>query len=69
MLKGLIAAVRDAGRAPVKTVAGVRKKLKPEEPRPRSRDPWYSDLERRAEINARSDERRSWIPRRPGWLR
>jgi hypothetical protein len=64
MLKALIAAVR----APVKTTAAVLKTLKPAE-QPRSRDPWYSDLERQAEINARaSGDGRSWIPRRPGWL-
>ena len=33
----------------------------------RSRDPWYSDDERKREINARAGGR--WIPRRPDWLR
>jgi hypothetical protein len=66
MMKALIAAARGAVAAPVTKLA---KAVKGEEPA-RSRDPWYSDLERRAEINARSsDSRRSWIPRRPGWLR
>lgn len=37
----------------------------------RSRDPFYNDLARRAEINAHSGRRLSpWLgPRRGGWLR
>ena len=66
MLKGFIAAVRDAARMPAKPSTATKKK--PEQASVRSGDPWHSDLERRAEINACSDERRGWIPRRPGWL-
>ena len=39
---------------------------------PRSRDPWYSDATRRAEVNANSSRARpGWIPRllTKGWLR
>jgi hypothetical protein len=47
-------------------VATVAKAIPPAAARPR--DPFYSDDERKAEVNARRDGGR-WIPRRQGWLR
>ena len=55
-------------KAAVAVVAAVKGPA--EEPK-RSRDPFYSDLERRAEVNASSRRaRRRWLPRRRGgWCR
>lgn len=35
--------------------------------KPPSGDPFYNDLARRREVNARNRPS-GWIPRRPGWL-
>jgi hypothetical protein len=54
-----------AGKTIQKAAAAVARKVSPPAP-VRSRDPWYSDAERKAEINA--DTR--WLSRRRGgWLR
>jgi hypothetical protein len=55
-----------AGKTVRKVAAAVVKAVTPE-PR-RSRDPWYYDDERKAEVNARGESR--WLGlRRRGWLR
>jgi hypothetical protein len=49
-------------------VQAVTKGLMPSAPRPRSRDPFYSDLARRRAINARREGRHSWLGDTRGWL-
>jgi hypothetical protein len=55
-----------AGKTIQQAAAAVVRKVSPTPPPARSRDPWYTDDERKAEINA--DTR--WLgPRPSGWLR
>jgi hypothetical protein len=54
-----------AGKTIQKAAAAVARKVSPPAPM-RSRDPWYRDDERKAEIN----EDTRWLGPRPnGWLR
>lgn len=55
-------------RKVVAAVAGAARAARGPAAAPRARDPFYSDLERREEINERGQAR--WLARRRGgWLR